>query len=166
MFLKDFDALDTISIIHRGSVGGITVFIPEENTIDGWYTKEYLLKKIRVGLGGHAAEDVIYSNASNGAVADFEFVTRIATMMVTRYGLSSLGKVSIPNDASQNTKMLVDEEVRSVIQTEYAYVVQILVKHRKKMDLIATKLIQQETIYGEEARRIMFEENDIKNLIY
>lgn len=165
----EFDDVEKVSILPRGSAGGVTVFVPDENAIDGWYTKAYLLKKIRVGLGGHAAEEIIYGSdeITNGAVSDFELVTNIATTMVKRFGFSDVGKFAIADDSSQDTKMMVDKEVRQIITKEYEYVVSTLKKYRKSLDAMTNLLIKNETIDGKIARKALnrFDQDDYKLLM-
>lgn len=166
---NDFDDIEKVSILPRGSAGGVTVFVPDENAIDGWYTKSYLLKKIRVGLGGHAAEELIYGSdeITNGAVSDFELVTNIATTMVKRFGFSDVGKFSISDDASQDTKMLVDKAVRDIVTREYNDVKFMLEKYRKSLDTMSELLVTHETIDGTDAIKILhrLDDNDIKLLM-
>lgn len=166
---NDFDDIEKISILPRGSAGGVTVFVPDENTIDGWYTKAYLLKKIRVGLGGHAAEELIYGteNVTNGAVSDFELVTNIATTMVKRFGFSDVGKFSVSDDSSQDTKMLVDTAVRDIVKREYDDVMITLEKYKKSLDIMSELLITHETIDGNDAMKILnrLDNRDIKLLM-
>lgn len=166
---NDFDDIEKVSILPRGSAGGVTVFVPDENAIDGWYTKSYLLKKIRVGLGGHAAEEILFGSdeITNGAVSDFELVTNIATTMVKRFGFSDVGKFAISDDSSQDTKKLVDQAVRKIITDEYKTVMFTLEKYRKSLDTLSNLLMTHETIDGDEARKILhrMDENDIKLLM-
>ena len=166
---NDFDDIDKVSVLPRGSAGGVTVFVPDENAIDGWYTKAYLLKKIRVGLGGHAAEEIVYGvdNVTNGAVSDFELVANIATTMVKRFGFSNVGKFAVPDDVSQETKMLVDQAVRDIIEQEYKSVKFTLEKYRKSLDTMSALLVEHETIDGTKARNILqrMDDNDIKLLM-
>ena len=166
---NDFDDIDKVSVLPRGSAGGVTVFVPDENAIDGWYTKAYLLKKIRVGLGGHAAEEIVYGvdNVTNGAVSDFELVANIATTMVKRFGFSNVGKFAVSDDVSQETKMLVDQAVRDIIEQEYKSVKFTLEKYRKSLDTMSALLVEHETIDGTKARNILhrMDDNDIKLLM-
>jgi len=166
---NDFDDIEKVSVLPRGSAGGVTVFVPDENAIDGWYTKAYLLKKIRVGLGGHAAEEIVYGvdNVTNGAVSDFELVANIATTMVKRFGFSDVGKFAVPNDASQETKTLVDQAVRDIIEREYRHVKFTLEKYRKSLDMMSELLVKHETIDGTKAKKILhrLDDNDIKLLM-
>lgn len=166
---NDFDDVDKISILPRGSAGGVTVFVPDENAIDGWYTKSYLLKKIRVGLGGHAAEEIMFGSdeITNGAVSDFELVTNIATTMVKRFGFSDVGKFAVADDSSQDTKRLVDQEVRKIIANEYKNVSFTLRKYGKSLDILSNLLITHETIDGDEAMKALhrLDDNDIKSLM-
>ena len=166
---NDFDEIDKVSILPRGSAGGVTIFVPDENSVDGWYTKSYLLKKIRVGLGGHAAEEILFGSdeVTTGAVSDFELVTNIATTMVKRFGFSDVGKFAIGDDSSQYTKRCVDEEVRKIISNEYKNVMFTLEKYGKSLDIVSELLITHETIDGTTAIKALhrLDDNDIKSLM-
>lgn len=151
------DDVGKISIVPRGNSGGVTVFVPDENSIDGWYTKSYLENKIKIGLGGHASEDIVIGEVTTGAVSDFEQVTNIARNMVTVFGFSELGKVNVDNSASDNTKMTVDKEIRKILKNEYAAVVHLLVKHRTKLDSLADMLVKNGEVDGAYARHVLFD---------
>lgn len=151
------DDVGKISIVPRGSSGGVTVFVPDENAVDGWYTKSYLENKIKIGLGGHAAEDIVVGEVTTGAVSDFEQATNIARNMVTAFGFSELGKVSVDNGASDNTKTAVDREVRKILKNEYSAVVHLLVKNRTKLDALADMLMADGEVDGTRAKDALFD---------
>jgi cell division protease FtsH len=151
------DDVGKISIVPRSSSGGVTVFVPDENAVDGWYTKSYLENKIKIGLGGHAAEDLVNDDVTTGALSDFEQVTNIARNMVTKFGLSDIGKVFINDAASDNTKMFVDKEIRKIVKTEYDAVIQLLSKHRTKLDALADMLVKDGEVDGKYAEHVIFE---------
>ncbi|NBX51739.1 ATP-dependent zinc metalloprotease FtsH, partial [bacterium] len=90
-YVGDYDAVRKVSIIPRGSAGGVTLFEPDADRVDsGLLTRTYLENKLVVALGGRAAEEIVYGPAAitTGASHDMEQVYKIARVMVTRYGFS------------------------------------------------------------------------------
>ena len=91
--MKEYDIVNKISIVPRGGAGGVTIFTPNEEMMEsGMYTKEYLLNRICVGMGGRIAEEIINgkSKVTTGASNDFQQVTNTARMMVEQMGMSDV----------------------------------------------------------------------------
>ena len=89
--MENDDIVNKISIVPRGSAGGVTIFTPEEEALNsGMYSKEYLLNMICVTLGGRVAEEIVngVDNVTTGASNDFQQCTSTATRMVTEWGMS------------------------------------------------------------------------------
>jgi len=151
VLMPSYDEVRKVSIIPRGDAGGVTFFQPSSDE-RGMYTKEYLLSQIKVALGGHAAEELMYGKDSvtTGASSDFAQVHAIAREMVTTYGMSeAVGKINADVSAlSQQTAYLVDLEVHRITDECYSEVLDIL--SSRKTDLVALKdiLIRDEIIDG------------------
>jgi len=151
VLMPSYDEVRKVSIIPRGDAGGVTFFQPSSDE-RGMYTKEYLLSQIKVALGGHAAEELMYGKDSvtTGASSDFAQVHAIAREMVTTYGMSeAIGKINTDASAlSQQTAYLVDLEVHRITDECYSEVLDIL--SSRKTDLVALKdiLIRDEIIDG------------------
>ena len=151
VLMPSYDEVRKVSIIPRGDAGGVTFFQPSSDE-RGMYTKEYLLSQIKVALGGHAAEELMYGKDSvtTGASSDFAQVHAIAREMVTTYGMSeAVGKINVDVSAlSQQTAYLVDLEVHRITDECYSEVLDIL--SSRKTDLVALKdiLIRDEIIDG------------------
>ena len=93
VLMEDFDVVGKVSIIPRGQSGGATIFIPEEESMDsGLYTKEFLLNKICVALGGRAAEEIVNGKelVTTGAQGDLAQTTNFASRMVKELGMSDI----------------------------------------------------------------------------
>lgn len=166
--LKDFDTIEKVTIIPRGGSGGVTLFVPDENTIEGWYTKEYLEHKIMTGLGGHAAEELIYGKqkVTTGAVSDFQQVSNIASAMVKQYGFSDIiGKISLDN-VSPSTAKLIDDEINLIVNGLYTKTINILKSNIQNLDSIANALVDKETLTGDEIEYMINKRMDIKNLMH
>lgn len=151
VLMPEYDEVRKVSIIPRGDAGGITFFQPTSDE-RGMYTKEYLLSQIKVALGGHAAEELMYGkeNVTTGATSDFAQVYAIAREMVMTYGMSeAIGKINVQDGSlSQQTAYLADLEVHRITDECYSEVLDIL--SSRKTDLVALKdiLIRDEIIDG------------------
>ena len=156
--------VDKISIVSRGSSGGVTMFTPEK---DEYITsRRKLIADIIVGLGGRAAEEVALDDISTGASSDIEKATSIAKRMVQQFGMSEkLGLVrygdfadseylgygySESKDFSEKTAEEIDLEVRKIIQECYKKAVGILTENRDKLDKVAQELLVKEVLGKEE----------------
>lgn len=151
VLMPEYDEVRKVSIIPRGDAGGITFFQPTSDE-RGMYTKEYLLSQIKVALGGHAAEELMYGkeNVTTGATSDFAQVYAIAREMVMTYGMSeAIGKINVQDGSlSQQTAYIVDLEVHRITDECYSEVLDML--SSRKTDLVALKdiLIRDEIIDG------------------
>lgn len=168
--ITQFDKLSKVSILPRGRAGGITYFIPDEDLVDsGLYTREYLLAKIKVALGGHASEEIIFGSnkITSGAVGDFQQATSIAKSMIQNFGFSeNIGKVYIPENymgVSETTQALIDTEVKTIIDKSYSQVVSILKNNVVCLNYIASELITCETINEEDLDTIFSKQPLYKN---
>ncbi len=166
--LANVDPVHKITIIPRGMAGGLTMILPGEDRTLG--TKSQFEDQIAWGLGGRAAEEVIFNEISSGASNDIEKATEIARTMVTRYGMSKklgpiafgkseemvfLGReISEQRNYSDEVAYEIDKEVRSIIDVGYSRAKKILSDNREKMIEIAELLIQKETLEGEEFERM------------
>jgi cell division protease FtsH len=162
--LDDFDPLYKITIVSRGMAGGYTLALPDEDRHIN--TKAYLDKRIAMALGGHAAEELIFGEMSTGPSDDISKVTKLARSMVTRYGMSErlgprtfgqkeelvfLGReISEQRDYSEKVAEEIDDEVRHIIEQAHELARQILRDNKDKLILLAEKLIEIETLEGEQ----------------
>ncbi len=151
VLMPTYDEVRKVSIIPRGDAGGVTFFQPATDD-RGMYTKEYLLSQIKVALGGHAAEEIVYGRESvtTGASSDFAHVYMIAREMVLNYGMSdAIGKINVQMDTlSQQTSYLVDLEVHRITDECYADVIELLSIHRADLTYLTDILVEQEIIDG------------------
>jgi cell division protease FtsH len=168
-YTQDFDLLHKITIVSRGMAGGYTLALPEEDR--HLNNKSYFEKRIAYALGGLAAEELVYGEASTGASDDLQKATAIARAMVTRYGMSErlgprtfgrkeelvfLGReISEQRDYSEKIAEEIDEEVRRLVDRAHAEAKRILGENRGKLDQLARRLIEVETLEGENLRRFL-----------
>jgi len=162
MLTEGADPVRKVSIIPRGMALGVTFAAPESDRFN--YLEPELRARINVALGGRAAEEIVFGEASTGAESDIQQLTEIARQMVGRWGMSAaVGPVAvIPRDGtspllpgasevSPQTQRLVDEEVRRIVEQSHQEVVALLQENRGKLDSLAAALLEHETLDEEDA---------------
>jgi cell division protease FtsH len=162
MLTAGADPVRKVSIIPRGMALGVTFAAPETDRFN--YREPEAYAKIKVALGGRAAEKVVFDEVSTGAESDIAQLTEIARQMVGRWGMSAaIGPVAVlPRDgsgpflpagseASPDTQKLVDAEVRRIVEEAQVEVVALLEQNRDKLDTLASSLLQHETLDEEDA---------------
>ena len=173
--LKDSDKVQKITIIPRGRTGGHVLMTPEDDRF--LLSKAELEARIIGYLGGRSSEEIFFKDVSTGASNDIEVATRIARMMVTEYGMSSLGPIQYEHDSgsvflgrdytstqrnfSTQVAFEIDTEVRRIIEDAHKKALDIIEKNKKEVILIAETLLEQETITAEEID-ILLKEGSIK----
>ncbi len=163
-FTPNATPVDRISIVSRGSSGGVTMFLPEND--EYIMSKGKLLADITVTLGGRAAEEIALDDVSTGASNDIGKATAVARRMVQKFGMSSkLGLVqygdfeeneylgyaySTSKEYSEKTAEEIDTEVRTIIEKAYANAKKILEDNREKLGKVANVLLDKEVLSKEE----------------
>ena len=151
VLMQEYDEVRKVSILPRGDAGGVTYFQPSTDDV-GMYTKDYLLSQIKVALGGHAAEEIVYGreHVTTGASSDFQQTFVIAREMVTTYGMSeTIGKMNINTDLiSPVTSNHIDIEVHDIVENCYTEVKELLNTYRVKLEHLKDILIEEEIIDG------------------
>ncbi len=167
--LPDADKVDKISILPRaGGVGGFTRFWPDEEIIDsGLISRKYLFSRLVVALGGRAAEIIVFGSeeVTQGASGDLENVQVLARDMVTKYGFSSMGPISLSQDRQQvflgrdlisskstygeATAREIDLQVRKLAFEAMDMAIELLKPNIDQMDLLVDALIEEETLSSE-----------------
>jgi len=159
------DAVHKVSIIPRGAALGVTMFLPVEDR--HLMTKGQTLARIAMALGGRVAEEVVFGEITTGASDDIKRATRLARAMVCELGMTSkLGPVaygeneenvflgremtSRREDYSEDTAREIDEEVRRIVEEQYAVAKQVVVENRDKLERLAHSLLERETLDAEE----------------
>ncbi|PSN77223.1 cell division protein FtsH, partial [filamentous cyanobacterium CCP4] len=172
--LTHSDELNKVTIIPRsGGVEGFTQSLPNEDIIDsGLYTRNWLIDRITVALGGFAAEAEVFGDdeTSTGASGDIQQVTNLARQMVTLYGMSELGPVALEsmdnqvflgrnlmprNEVSEEMASKIDAQVRGIALNCLDRARTLLREHRVLMDHLVDVLLERETVDGEEFRQIV-----------
>jgi len=151
VLMHEYDEVRKVSILPRGDAGGVTYFQPSTDDI-GMYTKDYLLSQIKVALGGHAAEEIVYGreHVTTGASSDFQQTFNIAREMVTTYGMSeTIGKMNInPDLISPITANHIDIEIHDIVENCYTEVKELLNTYRVKLEHLKEILVEEEIVDG------------------
>jgi cell division protease FtsH len=170
--IKDHDPVQKVTLVPRGQARGLTWFMPNEE--QGLISRSQILARICGALGGRAAEEVIFGNAevTTGAGNDLQQVTGMARQMVTRFGMSTLGPLSLEaqqsevflgrdftarSEYSEKIASQIDMQVRSIVDHCYNDTRRIIRDNRVVIDRLVDLLIEKETIDGEELRQIVAE---------
>jgi cell division protease FtsH len=157
MLTEGADPVRKISIIPRGLALGVTFSAPDADRFN--YSEQELRAKIKVALGGRAAEEVVFGDLTTGAESDFQQLTQIARSMVGRWGMSpTIGPLTvIPQDGSgpllpgaaqvsEETQRLIDEDVRRFVAAAHEEVLALIAENRSKLDALAEALLAHETL--------------------
>ncbi|KZM54278.1 ATP-dependent zinc metalloprotease FtsH [Geobacillus stearothermophilus] len=168
MVLANAEMVHKVTIVPRGQAGGYAVMLPKEDRY--FMTKAELMDKITGLLGGRVAEEIVFNEVSTGAHNDFQRATNIARRMVMEFGMSEkLGPLQfgqpsgqvflgrdLHNEQNYSDKIAyeIDLEIQRIIKECYEKAKQILTQHRDKLDLIATTLLEVETLDAEQIKHL------------
>jgi cell division protease FtsH len=162
------DPVQKVSIIARGMAGGFTLALPvEDSTL---MPRKKLMAEMTGLLGGRVAEEIVFNDITSGASNDIERVTKLARTMVTRLGMSSelgpmvygqkeemifLGReISEQRDYSEAVAEKIDTEVRELVESAYTRARQILNQYRDRLDAVAKRLLEVETLSRDDFEKI------------
>ncbi len=166
--LPHADKVHKISIVSRGSMGGHTTLLPEEDRY--LWTKNQFQDMLAVTMGGRVAEELIFDEVTTGASNDIEKATKIALSMVKRYGMSEeleprtfgkreemvfLGReISEERDYGDRVAEEIDRAVEDLIKRAYNDAKEVVVTHKTKLVSLSEYLIEHETISGDNMIRL------------
>ena len=172
--LETQDPVHQITIIPRGGAGGMTISLPQEDR--SYMSRRELEEHIAVCLGGRVAEQLVLGDISTGASNDIQKASSIARAMVTKYGMSEkLGTIAYTSESnevfigrtmaqsrsySEEVAGLIDEEVKSIVDTAYRRCEDILSQHRSQLELTAQYLLAHEVMSGETFQKVFTDPND------
>lgn len=166
--LPDTDPVQMVTIVPRGSAGGFTYTVPEEEKY--YYTKSKMINEIIILLAGRAAEELKLEDISTGASNDIERATKIAHAMVSKYGMTSaIGTLDFTEDnenifignaithsknVSEETLKLIDSEMKKIVDGCYEKAKEILRENDEKLTRLVNCLLEKETVYKKEFEAI------------
>jgi cell division protease FtsH len=168
-FLPGTDPVHKVTIIPRGRALGLTQQLPLDDKYN--YSREYLVNRITILLGGRAAEEIVLNQQTTGAGDDLEKATEMARKMVCEWGMSDrlgpltfgkneehifLGReVARQKDYSEETALLIDAEIKRIVVECASRAKQILEENIEKLHALARALLERESLDGEEIARIL-----------
>ncbi len=157
MLTRGADPVRKVSIIPRGMSLGVTLATPDDDRVS--YDLTTLKGRIKVMLGGRAAEEVVFAEITTGAESDIQQLTQIARAMVGRWGMSeTIGPIAVLSSdpqspllpgselSSETTQRRVDEEVHSLVEGLHEEVIRLLNEHHDQLDALAEALLVAETL--------------------
>jgi cell division protease FtsH len=168
MNIPESDPVHKVTIVPRGRALGVTFFLPEQDVLGR--TREELLAMIANSMGGRIAEELFIGRITTGASNDIEKATEIARAMVCQYGMSDLGplafgkkeeqiflgrEIAQHRDFSEETAIRIDQEVRRIVDEQYARATKILEEHRDVMDRLVEALLENESLDSAQIRRVI-----------
>jgi cell division protease FtsH len=169
--LKSHDEVEKVTLTPRGNAKGLTWFTPQED--QSLLSRSQLLARIVTTLGGRAAEQVVFGQPeiTTGASNDLQQVTNLARQMVTRFGMSNIGPIALEdensgqvflggsmvqdNEYAENLADRIDEQVCKIITYCEKKAIEIIIDNRVIVDLLVEKLLDTETMEGEEFRKLV-----------
>ncbi|MEH2064056.1 MAG: ATP-dependent zinc metalloprotease FtsH [Nostoc sp.] len=174
--LKEHDPVQKVTLIPRGQALGLTWFTPNEE--QGLISRSQLKARITATLGGRAAEEIVFGQpeVTTGASNDLQHVTGMARQMVTRFGMSELGPLSLENqsgevflgrdwmnksDYSEEIAAKIDSQVREIVNTCYIKAKELLQENRIVLERLVDLLAEQETIEGDLFRQIVADNAEV-----
>ena len=168
------DPVHKVTIIPRGRALGVTEQLPGEDRYN--YSKEYLIARLAVMLGGRSSEEIALDDITTGAENDLTEATKLARHMITRWGMGDLGLMSIegdenapflgyeltqPRSISDETAALIDQNIKQLLEEIHQNVKQLLINYRPQLDLVVQALLQEETINEEGLMKILGDQHGI-----
>jgi cell division protease FtsH len=168
-YLPKADPATKVSIVSRGMALGYTMNLPEDDRY--LQARSKFEDEIAGALAGRAAEELVFGEITTGASSDLEKATKLARAMVTQYGMSDLlgprtfgqkeelvflgREITEQRDYSEEVAKQIDAEVKRIIDTAYERAMSILKEHRDKLDQLAKRLIEVETVEGAELEALL-----------
>jgi cell division protease FtsH len=169
IYCKEADPLHKVTIIPRGRALGVTFSLPFEDKHS--YTKQYILDKICIMLGGRMAEEIIFQNQTTGASSDIKQATGLVRKLICDYGMTDelgpisygekdeqifLGReISRHRDYSDKTAEEIDAMMRKIIEEQVQRSKEIINGHREELDLLANALLEHELLDREEILKVI-----------
>ncbi|MFL7871003.1 MAG: ATP-dependent zinc metalloprotease FtsH [Anaerolineales bacterium] len=166
--LPNADPVHKVTIIPHGRALGVTEQLPGEDQVN--YSREYLLSRIAVMLGGRTAEELAIGDITTGAENDLVEATRLARRMVTRWGMGELGLMAIASDEeqpflgyelaqghdySEETSARIDHDIQQFLSERHELVRKLLSNSRDKLDQLVEVLLHEETINQDQLAKIL-----------
>jgi cell division protease FtsH len=179
--VKATDPVHKATIIPRGRALGMVMQLPERDKLS--MSREQMTSRLAIMMGGRVAEELVFGNekVTSGAASDIEQATKLARMMVTRWGLSSeLGTVAYgenqeevflgysvarTQNISEETSRKIDAEIRRLVEAGYAEAEKILTDKRPDLEVLAKGLLEFETLTGDEIKDLLVGKRPVRESV-
>ncbi|MDD4010756.1 MAG: ATP-dependent zinc metalloprotease FtsH [Sphaerochaetaceae bacterium] len=167
-YLDHLDPLHKVTIIPHGQALGVTISLPEKDSYS--HNRSSLEDMIKMSMGGYVAEKLVYGQTTTGTAQDIKQATNIARRMVTEWGMSNLGFISLGAEDeplflgrsiaqhksySESTAAAIDNEVEKILSSCLEKSNEIISAHRDQLDLLAKTLVEKETMDDAEVRELL-----------
>ncbi len=167
-YVPDLYPLYKVTIIPHGNAGGVTMGLPEND--ESYMKKSTLMSHIKMAMGGYIAEKILNGQTSTGPSSDIKQATDIARRMVTEWGMSDLGFISLGSegeplflgreiaqhkDFSEETAAKIDAQINKILKECMDDATRILTEHRDQLDKLAQALVAKETLDDREVRELL-----------
>lgn len=167
-YCEHADPLHKVTIIPRGRALGLALSLPEQEVYSRG--KNWILDRIKICYGGYAAEELIYDETTTGAQNDLEQATDLARKMVTQWGMSPLGAISLgendepvfigrdiakSNDRAESTLSRVDDEINTILTDCLNEARRLLSEHKDDLVTLTNELIDKETLDDQEVKKLL-----------
>jgi cell division protease FtsH len=169
LYCKEADPLHKVTIIPRGRALGVTFSLPGEDRHS--YSKEYILDRICIAMGGRVAEEIIFNLSTTGAANDIKQATEMVRKLICDYGMSTeLGPLTYGEkdeavflgrdfnrrrDYSEKTAETIDGLMRTMVEDQYARAKSIITEHREELDRLAHSLLEYEMLDREDIDKVI-----------
>jgi cell division protease FtsH len=169
IYCKEADPLHKVTIIPRGRALGVTFSLPGEDKHS--YTRDYIIDRICIFMGGRVAEELVFSTMTTGAANDIKQATEMVRKLICDYGMTNeLGPLSYGEkeeqvflgrdlnrrrDYSERTAEVIDSLMRNIVEEQYARARNIITQHRDELDRLAGALLEYELLDREEILKII-----------
>jgi cell division protease FtsH len=169
IYCKDADPLHKVTIIPRGRALGVTFSLPYEDKHS--YTKEFLIDRICICMGGRVAEELIFNSMTTGAANDIKQATNLVRKLICDYGMTTeLGPLSYGEkdeqiflgrdfnrhrDYSEKTAEVIDHLMRRIVEEQYTRAKDIIVQHKDELERLATALLEYELLDREDIMKVI-----------
>jgi len=167
LYTKGDQQIIKATLLPRGHALGMVSYLPKDEL---FHTKEEMLGRIEIAMAGRAAEELIFgeNRVTQGAGSDFQQATRIASNMITSYGMGRrLGHLAFnkeqQKELGEETRAMIDLEVREILENSYQRAKQILLDHRAQLHLLANALLEYESLTYDEIKAVI-DQKDIKEI--
>ncbi|KAM9973579.1 hypothetical protein ACTFIW_010689 [Dictyostelium discoideum] len=150
------DPIHKATIVQRGQALGMVSQLPEMDHVQ--YTRKQMMARLAICLAGRAAEEIFFGvdGVTSGASSDFQQASSLAFSMITKWGMSDkVGFIYHKDKTSPEVQKIIEDEVKDLLDKQYQYSKELIIKNRDNMEKLVGQLLEKETLTGEEILKIL-----------